>query len=199
MGMYFSMNTLSDENIDRLLDFPPLVWKVVAPDDPERFDEEVQVKPGWLDRLLGRTPPAPTIPPFSLQDGEVFNSDLDKAWHGIHYLLTGSDWQGTPPLDFIIRGGHDIGNIDLGYGPARAFTAAETAALQALLADWDEDTLRSRYNPDEMLKLDIYPRIWDFDPAEDDAFGYCADYFRELQQFLARATERRLGMIVYTA
>ena len=26
---------------------------------------------------------------------------LEKAWHGLHFLLTGSDWGGEPPLDFL--------------------------------------------------------------------------------------------------
>jgi uncharacterized protein DUF1877 len=27
--------------------------------------------------------------------------DVDKAWHGLHFLLTGSAWEGSFPLNFI--------------------------------------------------------------------------------------------------
>lgn len=196
MGMYMEMATLSEENIRKLLGFPPLVWKVLAPDDPEIYAEAAQPRRSWLDRLFGRRPEAPEAPALETGAGELLTQDLDKAWHGIHYLLTGSDWEGEAPFDFIVRGGAKIGDIDVGYGPARAFTATETAAIESALADWNEQTLRDRYNPEEMLRLDIYPRIWDFDPAEDDAFGYCAAYFADLQRFLSRAVSDGVGMVV---
>jgi hypothetical protein len=40
--------------------------------------------------------------------------DVDKAWHGIHYLLTGTAWEGDPPLDFIVKGGSQVGDVDDG-------------------------------------------------------------------------------------
>src|SRR5690349_11334743 len=55
--------------------------------------------------------------------------DLDKAWHGLHFLLTGTDWGGTPPLNFIVAGGETIGDVDVGYGPARAFTPEQLAEI----------------------------------------------------------------------
>lgn len=197
MGMYASLTTLSDDNIDRLLSFPPLVWKVIAPDDPEIFEEAIRPQRSLLDKLLGRHPVPVAPPDLPRGEGELVETDLDKAWHGIHYLLTGSEWGGEPPLDFIVQGGTEIGSVDVGYRPARAFRAREAAAIHTAIAPISRDILLARYQPVRMKDLDIYPNIWDFDPAEDDAFGYCADYFATLQDFLARAVAGRLGFVIH--
>ena len=44
--------------------------------------------------------------------------DLDKAWHCIHFMLTGSTYDVTQPLGGAVLGGDGVGD-DLGYGPAR--------------------------------------------------------------------------------
>lgn len=28
--------------------------------------------------------------------------NIDKAWHGIHFLLTGDPWGGEPPLKYVV-------------------------------------------------------------------------------------------------
>jgi len=45
--------------------------------------------------------------------------DIDKAWHSIHFLLTGAAWE----ADGLIFGGTEIGEDgdDWGYGPPRGF------------------------------------------------------------------------------
>ena len=35
MSMVVSLSAVRDETIERLLADPPLVWQVIAPDDPE--------------------------------------------------------------------------------------------------------------------------------------------------------------------
>jgi hypothetical protein len=59
---------------------------------------------------------------------ERTSTDLDKAWHGIHWLLTGTADSGSEPLCYLLAGGTQIGDIDVGYGPARSFSAEEVAA-----------------------------------------------------------------------
>jgi hypothetical protein len=48
--------------------------------------------------------------------------DLDKAWHGIHYLLTGLAEGGPEPQSLAVFGGEEFGP-EVGYGPARFLTA----------------------------------------------------------------------------
>src|SRR5688572_21836437 len=82
--------------------------------------------------------------------------DIDKAWHGIHYLLTGSGWEGAPPLSFLVVGGATVGE-DRGYGPARGFSAEEVKPLAEALAPVTEDELRSRYDAKRMQREGRYP------------------------------------------
>ncbi|WP_257451100.1 YfbM family protein [Archangium lipolyticum] len=123
--------------------------------------------------------------------------DIDKAWHGLHFLLTGTDWGGKPPLNFIVAGGETVGDEDVGYGPARAFTPEQLAEISRALDGISSDALRQRFDPAKMMELDIYPSIWDRDPADDDTLGYVLEHFELLKPFLRKGVERGLGALVY--
>ena len=194
MSMVVCFDAVSGETIDRLMEFPPLVWKVIAPGDPEPFKEATKsLNPGFISKLLGRksvvVPELPADPPLG--------GDLDKAWHGLHYLLTGTAWDGEPPLNFLVGGGEEVGDVDVGYGPARAYRAADVVKLSGALSEIDVADLRARFNPAEMMKQEIYPGIWDRDPSDDDTLGYCLDNFESLKRFLAEAVRLRRGMLIY--
>jgi hypothetical protein len=122
--------------------------------------------------------------------------DIDKAWHGIHYLLTGTAWEGNSPLNFLASGGRDVGTVEIGYGPARTLTAAETRELAGALERLDDESLRARFAPAEMMKLEIYPEIWDRDPEEDDALGYLMEYLSELRAAVNTASAQGLGLLI---
>lgn len=200
--MVLSLCTLSDLTIARVLTDPPLVWRVVAPDDAEAYAEARVRKDrrGCLAGLLGRRPPpAPPVPlaELGLGDGEGIDTDLDKAWHGIHFLLTGTAWAGEPPLDFLVEGGQTVGAEDLGYGPGRVFSAAEVRGIHAAVAAISDEELARRYSPAALKEADIYPDIWDRDPGADDAREYVLSYVTTLREFLANASRRGMGMLVY--
>jgi len=60
---------------------------------------------------------------------------LDKAWHGVHYVLCGEVEPGAELLSQVVLGGVELGDDEgfSGYGPPRYFTAAQVAELgQAL-------------------------------------------------------------------
>ena len=202
MGMYLSLAAVSDATIDRLLADPPLVWQILAPDDPNAVAaaREPPPGPGLLGRLLGRKapPPPPEPPPLELQPGEGDlgpDGDLEKSWHGIHYLLTGTVWEGDPPLNFLLVGGHEL-DIETGIAPPRAYRPAETRAIGAALAEVDEGELRRRFAPAEMMRLEIYPEIWDRDPATEDTFQYLLDGMTVLRRGLRRVIGQGHGLLV---
>ena len=139
-------------------------------------------------------------PPLVLEilDGEaadVEEFELDKAWHALHYLLTGSAWEGEPPLNFICQGGQEVGDIDTGYGPARALGADEVQDIANALEGIDADALAQRFDPEEMEKLDIYPSIWGSEP-EADALEFCTASFTAMKDFIDRTAERGYGMLI---
>ena len=197
MGMRLALYTLSDESIRKVLADPPLILKVVAPDDPDAYGSTRRERAGnLLQRLFRKSPPPTELTRLELGKDEGANTDLDKAWHGIHYLLTSSDGPADPPLDFIVAGGEEVGDVEVGLGPARVFRSATVREIHEALARIDESVLRSRFNPAEMMKLSIYPDIWDRDPEEDDSFGYCLEYFKVLKDFVAQAANENLGLVL---
>jgi hypothetical protein len=202
MGMVLSLCTLSDLTIARVLTDPPLVWRVVAPDDPEAYAEARarQERRGCLAGLIGRRPRPPgAVPPAELRMGEDegIDTDLDKAWHGIHFLLTGTPWSGEPPMDFLVAGGQTVGAEDLGYGPGRVFSSAEVRRIHAAVGAVSDDVLEQRWSPAAMTEADIYPNIWDRSPETGDAREYVMSYVTTLREFLASASSRGMGMLVY--
>jgi hypothetical protein len=47
-----------------------------------------------------------------------------------------------------------------------------------------------------MMRLEIYPEIWDRDPAEDDTLGYLMEYLGLLRTAVATVVERGHGLLV---
>ena len=85
--------------------------------------------------------------------------DLDKAWHGIHFVLTGSAWGGEPPLNFLVSGGTEVGEVDVGYGPARAFTSVEVRQIHEALARIPPEEFVRRINLSALADAGIYPDV----------------------------------------
>src|SRR5262245_43187400 len=77
-------------------------------------------------------------------DGEPVESgggpvlDIHKSWHGLHWLLCQSAWDGPEPLKHAVLGGQEIGE-DLGYGPARLVDGAKVRAVAEALAGIGHD------------------------------------------------------------
>lgn len=146
----------------------------------QRVDDLLADPPLVLDILDGEDP-----------DAEEF--ELDKAWHAIHYLLTGSAWEGEAPLNFICQGGQEVGDIDTGYGPARALGADEVLDIANALEGIDAAVLAQRFDPEEMEKLEIYPSIWQDEP---DALEFCTGSFTAMKDFIDRTAERGDGILI---
>jgi hypothetical protein len=140
-------------------------------------------------------------------DGEEANGsfgphadiDVDKAWHGIHFLLTGSAWEGEFPLSFLVRGGAEVGDEDVGYGPARGFDSAQVRAIAKALAPIDGEALGDRFDPAAMTRAEIYPEIWDRDSEEDDIVEYLVDSYETLRDFVTAAAEAGEALLVWVS
>jgi len=131
-----------------------------------------------------RTPPAPGTPGHSIS--------LDKAWHGLHYLLCGALEPAPGPLGQAVFGGTEIGE-DQGYGPARYFSPAQVAEIAAALQSPGlERELHGRFDAAAMTQMGIYPGVW-----EADDYDWLIDAFRTLRDFYAAAS--KAGQSVVTA
>jgi hypothetical protein len=206
MSMIMSLLTVRDETIDRLLSEPPLIWRLLATDNPDFYFLEIGAPTitqptGVFAPFAGKrrdtqSEKAPELPNLMLTADENIGTDLDKAWHGIHFLLTKSQWEGEEPLCFIVRGGEPIGEVDVGYGPARAIRSDKVRQWSRTLEQISTEEFRSRFDPKLMMAESIYPQIWDRDPSEDDTIGYLTEYFKSLKDFLKAAASKGMGLIV---
>jgi len=125
--------------------------------------------------------------------------DLDKAWHCLHYLLSGSARGGEGPRSFLLQGGAPVGDEALSeIGPARVFSAAEVSVIADALASVTRHSLLTRLDPKKLEKLDIYPGRWsELNLGSDYDLGYYFGPFEELKHVLERGKTQGLGMIVW--
>ena len=185
MGMCCALHSVSDQNITRLLENPSMVWRLIAPDDPDIYLESVnENKGGFLSKLFGKKViDSVDVPDLEFIEGENVDTDLDKAWQGIHYCLNRTDYDATPPMNFLTVGGEPIGSIEVGYGPARVISSKMVAEIHETLNKVTSNDIAGNYNPVEMDKLDIYPNIWERDGNE--GLEYITEYYAELKAFIA--------------
>ena len=198
MGMYLAIYALSDATIERLHADPPLAWRIMDPERPEREAKaraERQPRPGFLARVFkGATaepPPAP--PPLELAPGEGDlgrDSDFEKSWGGLHYLLTGTASEGEPPFNFLMAG-REL-DLEDGEAPLITHSNAETRRIAAALGALSDEEVRRRVNPAEMRELDVYPSIWD----RPESLDYLLQDFRRLRETVAAVADRGLGLLV---
>ncbi len=201
MGMYGLMAPVSDTTIQRIHADPPLVLQILQFDDPDAVARarKPPKAPTLLGRLFGEKPPPPPppAPPLALAEGEGRIADLDKAWQAAHYLLTRSAWEGDPPLNFILAGGVELDYDGPWNSAPRTLTSAETREIAAALAQVSDDELRRRFDPAEMMKLEIYPEIWDREPdGTEDPIGYVMSAIADARETVSEAARRGWGLLV---
>ena len=212
MGMTCSIRAAPDADIEAVLERPARITTLLYGNGPSSPHPNVQVidltpkgvitalTPRWLKRVghasrsIGARAGQGADRWQPTSGGEEL--DLDKSWHGIHFLLTGTAYEGEPPLDFIVRGGVEIDDADVGIGPARALKSDDVRAVADAIERLPPDELRERFDPKRMLEEGIYPDIWDRDPAEDDTLGYLIEHYAELRAFVRRAADRGAGLII---
>lgn len=137
---------------------------------------------------LSNDPPASGGNPQA--SGKGADLSIEKAWHGVHYLLCGKDQPGTDLVSQVVMGGTDVGD-DLGYGPARYFSADEVAAIARELSRPNlEAEMATRWDPDKMMTLGIYPAQFDSDDEQ-----WLMDAFRKLRQFYIDASAAKLAVV----
>jgi hypothetical protein len=92
--------------------------------------------------------------------------DLDKEWHGIHYLLCGKAEPDGTALGEAVLGGEDLGDDDegfSGYGPARLLSTDKVKEISSALQAPQVDA-SSRFDAAAMNKLKLYPGFRASDP-----------------------------------
>ncbi|MDX6266705.1 MAG: hypothetical protein QOD70_1445 [Frankiales bacterium] len=94
----------------------------------------------------------PDIAALWFADGEPV--DIGTAWHGLHVLLNGSAWGGSPPLYDAVLGGTPVGDPS-SYEPIRFVSPADVKAVAAALPTAEE--LTPRFTHKAMKQAEAYP------------------------------------------
>jgi hypothetical protein len=201
MGMRIGLLSLADANIARVVKSPSLAWRLITPEIPAEAQvarPQLAKTPARGKKTAGTRKTKPkVVPMLKLEANEGMRCDLEKSWHGIHYLLTGSAWEGDPPLDFLVNGGRQVGRIDPEHGPVRAFRADQTRAIYESLSSLSPYELRKRFNARDMTAKEIYPDIWTRSVLEEDSLRYLMDSLDKLRAFLRQTAEAQLGLLVF--
>jgi len=126
-------------------------------------------------------------------EAELF--DLEKAWHGIQYLLNGATFGGDEPLGWAVFGDQEVSD-DLGKGPARCLTAPQVAAVSAALQEMPVSALAQRFDAAKMEKAQVYPEgMWITDGVQ--ALNYLLEHYSHLQNFYANAAAHGKAVICF--
>jgi hypothetical protein len=119
---------------------------------------------------------------------------LDRAWHAIHFTLTGSRLGGPEPLNFLVSEGTPIGEVDVGYGPARAMTSHQVRDLAEALRSIEPEDLATRVDGRVLDEAAIYPGGWQRNGA---AVDYVMSNYRAMRELIVRLADDGLGLILY--
>jgi hypothetical protein len=140
-------------------------------------------------RLPGQQPPSGGGA-SAQSSGKGASISLEKAWHGVHYLLCGQAVPGAGLASQAVMGGTDVGE-DLGYGPARYFDAPTVVAIAHELTQPNlEAEMKARWDPDQMTALGIYPAV--FEPDDEQ---WLMDAFRQLRKLYVDAAAGNLAVV----
>lgn len=132
---------------------------------------------------------------------DAYSMDIDKAWGGILYLLTGKAFASGSPEDevdslnriFFSAQFFDE-DMDVGYGPAHYLTPEQVAGIHRKIASLTEADLKAHYDPEAMNEEEeLYPSL---DWNEED-FEYLYFHFQALQSFFATAASRGEAIVTF--
>ena len=132
---------------------------------------------------------------------DAYSMDIDKAWGGILYLLTGKAFASGSPEDevdslnriFFSAQFFDE-DMDVGYGPAHYLTPEQVAGIHRKIASLTEADLKARYDTEAMNEEEkLYPSLdWN-----EEIFEYLYSHFQALQSFFATAASRGEAIVTF--
>ncbi|WP_314893996.1 YfbM family protein [uncultured Capnocytophaga sp.] len=132
---------------------------------------------------------------------DAYSMDIDKAWGGILYLLTGKAFafgsleDEVDSLNRIFFSAQFFDeDMDVGYGPAHYLTPEQVAGINRKIASLTEADLKSHYDPEAMNEEEkLYPSLdWN-----EKIFEYLYFHFQALQSFFATASSRGEAIVTF--
>ena len=132
---------------------------------------------------------------------DAYSMDIDKAWGGILYLLTGKAFafgsleDEVDSLNRIFFSAQFFDeDMDVGYGPAHYLTPEQVMGIHRKIASLTEADLKARYDTEAMNEEEkLYPSLdWN-----EKIFEYLYSHFQALQSFFATAASKGEAIVTY--
>ena len=139
MSMIVDLYRLSEVEAKALLEWTPESHRPPA-------------RPWWQRLLIGSERVERPIP----EVGPDKRYCLEKEWHGVHFLLSGTADEAPFPQGFLVSGGQELSHTDSGYGDARYFGPEQVGEIANFLDPISVDDLSARYDPVAMAEAQIY-------------------------------------------
>ena len=191
MGIAYCLIKTSAENIETLRGRPKAVAAFIY-QDPDLYQEPKQ---GFFSRLFGGAAKVDDGPIPSRSEGD--ETDLDKAWHIVHYLLCGDSGRGEGPLALIGDDLHPLAELDLGLGKPNVISPGMTKAFADAASGMSDEAFLIRYKPEEMPLTDLYMgNVIDRGDVEDIR-EYALEKFHILRDFVQQAADRSEAVLTY--
>ena len=204
MGMTGGLVRVSEAEIARLRSNPAELVAFIEGDGWAPPSREVRPKGilGWLLKLspitVSENDPDAVPPEDYLPGPRQSTIDFEKAWHPLHYLFTGTAWDGDEPGCFLTRGGEELGDADLGYSTIRALSPTQVRQFDEFLHQLSHEELRRRYDPERMVALEIYAKNSARAGARaDEEIEHLLELFDELRAFVKDSAAAGDGAISY--
>ncbi|MBS0380722.1 MAG: YfbM family protein [Proteobacteria bacterium] len=189
-GLEWCARAIDPSQIEKLKHNQKLLERTVFGEQPQGLDEQIK-KDGYLSFSDPKVRAAMEAAVAANKPDDTW-IDLND-WHGIHYLLTGRADPDGSVASKVIMGGAEIGK-DTGTGRAQVLMPEEVKVVAQLLQKTTPDVLRSHFNPQEMTRLDIYPKVvWERDG--EMALGFLLEEYQRLVAFYARAADRGQAVV----
>jgi hypothetical protein len=116
---------------------------------------------------------------------------LEKSWHALHYLLTGTIETAAPPLGNAILGGEEIGE-ERDYGRVRFLTPEQVGEVARALGSLSKDDLVGRFDVKKMKAANvIYPC------RDQSEFELAQHYFEQLSRYYADAAASGSAILLW--
>ncbi len=189
MGMCLAYCRISQINAGIVLKNPELIHVFLG------HEAEEAAQPGFWKNLFGGKKETSSETPVLAPRNEEDEEDADKAWNAIHYILTGTAEGGAFPAGFILYGGKEVGEEDVGYGPARLLSTDELKEVSFILGTFSESSIRFSYDGRAMDNSNAYPQIWERDGVE--GFEYVWENFEKLRDFISDTHRRNDCLLIY--
>jgi hypothetical protein len=189
--MTYHLRRAADDQLGLLLDRPYLIEQFLFGDLEQRMKST-----GLSPMLAAKFGFGRIVPPIAWAFVDGDDIMLDKAWHGIHFLLTGSAEPTGGPLSLLLEEWPEIGDVQIGWRPAVAINAAAMSDFNEALEGTAVVDLRGRYDTRRMAAEDVY--LADaFDDDREQGFQYLTHWIAGLRIFAAHCVAHHSGAVGY--